>query len=494
MIPRYRARLDLRPRGLPLSIDGVLACACEWIGGIERSPGPALAPGSVRLPSGSEVSVVQHDLDGRQMVAVRYDRTTPGGSWRAELGCTPTAEGARAYVQIFSGVRDRVAPGGRGYAPRITKILASRYLASAGISLSAAPVGVADQAGVESLFSMLTERARRVSIVCIAVEDDPETPWLSEAVQLQTNLMGLAQVVVLGAEAAPLLSQRIDAEVNGAEAGRVWGVFDGAVRLYWPGVDFGAGNPFRHRTWFPGASELGRASLEEELFDTLAWASAQEDDPERIDSEVIRRAIDRDSLREAKLKALEDERFYEEYCRRLEADKERLEREGIALAELRREANERADEAQRGRESLRYQCEKLAREARHSRRTPGEVARPTDPDRFAVLRYCKGGRRERDCIEELDLSAEARADVEEHLAWLSNPESWARPVGRLEQLRDGIHEFRVNVKDHWLRLLVARLPKVRAVVILHAFAKKSNELPQAEIKVALDRLRELGPP
>jgi phage-related protein len=47
------------------------------------------------------------------------------------------------------------------------------------------------------------------------------------------------------------------------------------------------------------------------------------------------------------------------------------------------------------------------------------------------------------------------------------------------------------VKDHWLRLLVARLPRLRAVVVLHAFAKKTNELPQSEIHVAVDRLRQL---
>jgi phage-related protein/nucleotide-binding universal stress UspA family protein len=493
MIPRYRARLDLRPRASPLSIESVLSCAREWIGAIERSPAIALAPGSVRLPSGSELSVVQHAVDGRQLVAVRYDRTSPGSSWRAELGCTPTAEGVRAFIQIFSGVHDQVAPGGRGSAPRITKLLATTYAASAGIPLSASPLAVADQAGVDSLFSMLEEKSRRVSLVCIALEDDPGTPWLNAAVQLQTKLMGLAQVVVLGVDAASRLSQRIDAETSGREAGRVWGVTGGAVRLYWPGVDFEAGNPFRHRMWFPRTSELDRAALEEELFDTLAWASAQDDDPERIDAEVILRAIDRDALGEARLKALEDERFYEEYCRRLEADKERLEREGVALAEQRREANERADEAQRGRESLRYQYEQLAREAHPSRRSSTEVPQARDPDALAILRYCRGGRRDRDCIDELDLPAEARGHVEEHLAWLSSPASWARPAGRLEQVRDGVHEFRVNVKDHWLRLLVARLPTLRAVVVLHAFAKKSNELPQADVKVALDRLRELGP-
>ena len=55
-----------------------------------------------------------------------------------------------------------------------------------------------------------------------------------------------------------------------------------------------------------------------------------------------------------------------------------------------------------------------------------------------------------------------------------------------------MYEYRVNVKDHWFRLLVARLAKLRTVVVLHAFPKKSNELPAAEIKTAVERLKDLG--
>src|SRR5512143_1105865 len=200
MIPRYRARLDLRQRDACVTMDGVFSCAREWIAAVERAEVPALAPGSVRLASGSVVEVLQHVHDGRHMAALRYDRTSPSGAWRTEVGFEPTEDGGRVFVEISSGVQDRVAPSGRRQAPRLTMLLVSRYAASAGIPLLGAPIAVFDRSGVDSLLSMLTDGSRRISIVGVAVGDAPGTPLVNEAVQLQRQLMGLAQLAVLGGD------------------------------------------------------------------------------------------------------------------------------------------------------------------------------------------------------------------------------------------------------------------------------------------------------
>jgi phage-related protein len=370
-------------------------------------------------------------------------------------------------------------------------MIVGRYAASAGIPLSPGPTPVASADDVDALLAAMKDPARRAAMVCVTMGDAGQ-PLLRQAVQLEKRLMGLAQVMVLAEDASSLLTGRIADEAGSAEAARQWGVFGGAVRLYWPGIELRGGNPFRHRTWVPHG-EADHAALEDELFDVLAWASAQRDEPGWIDTAFVQRLEERDAIAAARGKARDDAEFYEEYCRRLEQEKERLEREKVALAEQRREAVERADDAERGRESLRYQFDLLVAQVEELRRRAPARAEP-DAERYTVLRYCKGGQRERDCIAELDLADETRAYVEEQLAWLASPASWARSAGRLEQLRDGIHEFRVNVKDHWLRVLVARAPKFHAVLVLHAFAKKTNELPAAEVKTALERLRELAVP
>jgi phage-related protein len=492
MIPRYRASLDLTARTEAVTASGVLAAAREWISAVERSHVPELVPGRCSLASGAEVALLQHVHHGKQLFALRYDRPVNGAAWRTELGFEPTAEGGKAFIAVSSGVGDRGAGRGRGHPPTITRMLLSRYAASAGMPLLDAPIPVAEPEDVDELVAALAHRSRRVAVVCVTVEEDTRKPLLNEAVQLQNRLTGLAQVMVLAEPAATRLTQRLTDETGSAELARQWGVFGGTVRLYWPGIDFRTGTPFRHRLWTRRAGELDHAELEDELFDSLAWASAQRDEARWIHSSFIQRLIERDATAEARSKAQEDEKFYEAYCRRLEAETGRLERERDALVEQKREALDRADEAEKGRESLRYQYTSLVAQAEELRRRPVAAAGASDSQNYTVLRYCKGGQRERDCVDELDLADDTRAHVEEHLAWLAAPGSWAKPAGRLEHLRDGVHEFRVNVKDHWLRLLVARVPKLRAVLVLHAFAKKTNDVPFAEIKVAVERLRELS--
>ncbi len=491
MIPRYRACIGLAARGEPVTANGVLATAREWLTRVERSEIPALAPGGCSLASGSEIALLQHVDEGRPIFVLRYDRPVHGATWRTELGFEATDDGGRVFIAVSSAVRERVGEE-RAHAPEIAKLLVSRYAASAGIPLLEAPIPVVGPEEVDTLLAALKHGSRGVAVVCVAVDDGGEKRLINEAVQLQNRLTGLAQVMVLGERAASLLTQRIADEVGSAESARQWGVPGGSVRLYWPGVDFRTGHPFRNRLWTPGGGELEHRALEDELFDALAWASAQREQPRWIDSAFIQRAMDRDAFSAERTRAHEDEKFYEEYCRRLELDRERLEREKVSLVEQKREALERADEAERGRESLRYRFTELVAQADELRHRRAAAAVAPDEDRFAVIRYCKGGQRERDCVEELELSSDTRAHVEEQLAWLASPGSWARPAGRIERLRDDVYEFRVNVKDHWLRLLVARLSKYRAVVVLHAFAKKSNELPAADLKVAVDRLKELA--
>lgn len=68
------------------------------------------------------------------------------------------------------------------------------------------------------------------------------------------------------------------------------------------------------------------------------------------------------------------------------------------------------------------------------------------------------------------------------------PQADLKSVGALSQLRDGVHELRVEKipvikkpKDHWIRLLVAYYPSGVECVVLLVIAKKTNKIDPQDI-------------
>ncbi|WP_248360505.1 type II toxin-antitoxin system RelE/ParE family toxin [Anaeromyxobacter oryzae] len=371
----------------------------------------------------------------------------------------------------------------RSWPPGVVALLLNEFEGTAHMPLSASPVAALERGDVAALLEMLRNQRRSLPVVVVSVDTFSERPLVS-ADDLQKRLLGLAQVVVLGKRAAFAFRDDLASALQDEALARRWGVFGGAVRLYWPGLKLDRGeNPFQHRLWVPdsGALDLG---VMDALFDDLAWASLHGDVPDWVDSALIQRLADRKAF-EALRAASADSSLYEQYCATLERDLE-------AERAHRAEAVERAASAEGELESLRYHL----REANAALTTLRQRAREEHADAavdgaWTVATFRLGAQGTRDCIDD-GIPAEERAEVADAMRWLADPESWANPMGKLSNLGGGVYEYRVNVKDHWNRLFVARLPRIHTVVVLHAYSKKSNELDPAEVKVANERLKQLS--
>jgi phage-related protein len=303
---------------------------------------------------------------------------------------------------------------------------------------------------------------------------------------LQRRVIGLAQVIVLHKRAGHWFTQALRDHLGSREAGNKWTAYDGAVRVFWPDPEFAApgSNPFRHRLWFPAGTKHEREALENELFDVLSWSAIHKDEGDWLDVGSLQRLRDRHAIEVERERANSDASVYEGICNNLENDR-------VGMEARLKEAVQRAEDAEGDFASLQYQYRFVTEQlAEVRKRLPNGDEEEPASTRWTVVCYHRGG--DRDCIDDAASSDEERSELRESLAWLSSPDNWAKPAGRLENLRDGVYEYRVNVKDHWFRLLVARLARLRIVVVLHAFPKKSNELPAAEIRTAVDRLKDLA--
>ncbi len=90
-----------------------------------------------------------------------------------------------------------------------------------------------------------------------------------------------------------------------------------------------------------------------------------------------------------------------------------------------------------------------------------------------------------------DLSAPVREEVFECFAKLANGKILSMPHSRsLAAIHSGLHELRFRGESGNYRIFY--YIKVKdAIYLLHAFKKKTQQTPQKELQVALNRLREI---
>jgi phage-related protein len=60
----------------------------------------------------------------------------------------------------------------------------------------------------------------------------------------------------------------------------------------------------------------------------------------------------------------------------------------------------------------------------------------------------------------------------------------------MPQIAQGVYEIRVHVEGAWRMLYVAKFP--RAIYVLHAFQKKTQQTAAADIAIAKKRYRDIG--
>jgi len=88
-------------------------------------------------------------------------------------------------------------------------------------------------------------------------------------------------------------------------------------------------------------------------------------------------------------------------------------------------------------------------------------------------------------------SQELRSDFFDAVNLLAGGTSLAMPLSRnLSSIHHGLHELRLKDRAGQIRIFYY-LKRDDAIYMLHAFRKKTQELPRREIDVALRRLKEI---
>ncbi len=90
-----------------------------------------------------------------------------------------------------------------------------------------------------------------------------------------------------------------------------------------------------------------------------------------------------------------------------------------------------------------------------------------------------------------DLSKEMRADFLDAIVLLEEGQSLSLPLSRnLASVHKGLHELRLKDRTGAFRFFYF-IKKADGIYFVHAFKKKTEELPQKEIDVVLKRLKEV---
>ena len=90
-----------------------------------------------------------------------------------------------------------------------------------------------------------------------------------------------------------------------------------------------------------------------------------------------------------------------------------------------------------------------------------------------------------------DLSKEMRVDFLDAIVLLEEGQSLSLPLSRnLASIHKGLHELRLKDRTGAFRFFYF-IKKADGIYFVHAFKKKTEELPQKEIDVVLKRLKEV---
>jgi phage-related protein len=91
----------------------------------------------------------------------------------------------------------------------------------------------------------------------------------------------------------------------------------------------------------------------------------------------------------------------------------------------------------------------------------------------------------------MEQSDEVRVDLMDAVALLEGGKVPAMPKSRsLANIRPGLHELRLKDRRGQIRVIYF-IKRDVAIYLLHAFLKKTRDLPRREIEVALKRLKEV---
>jgi len=105
--------------------------------------------------------------------------------------------------------------------------------------------------------------------------------------------------------------------------------------------------------------------------------------------------------------------------------------------------------------------------------------------------YLKGSNRSP--VEEFvqELSLELKGEFFDAIALLASGQVLTMPLSRnLSSVHPGLHELRLKDRSGQVRIFYF-IKRGDAIFVLHAFRKKTQELPRKELDLVLKRIREI---
>lgn len=300
---------------------------------------------------------------GHRIWSLDHENSVDGTLWRVEISAGPPDEGAHVTVRIrLQAPASRVAPQRYEFgSPAIVRTLIRELTVRDGQLATAADLlPEVGRSGVDGLVDELRDPQRRLPVLVVSRDNESGATTLSDPQlrYLARELAGLAHVRVLSSAYA---SWRLTELV-----GQKLSVFEGAMRIYFPGFDPERADPFAHRLYFADRITERTPDHLRGWLGALA-AAAIEEHPAR--------QVRRDERRQRLASALEHGdaaemaellQMYEDENVQLEQD---LKSEKMEKAELDRELTAAKAEA----DALKYQLSQAAA-ARSSRSATGVVA------------------------------------------------------------------------------------------------------------------------
>jgi hypothetical protein len=224
---------------------------------LDRYPG--VEPGSASLDFATQLTDTdsvewltdESDTTGERAWSMTFrhrdsDDETLG--WRSLAQLTESSGSVRFTFRLSQeSLEARVRPAlevpGR---PRIVRDLAGDLAGEAdGRRLIASPWQVWSD-DVADFVNLLEDPTRRLPVVVTSIAAETGRPC-TDALTLASQLIGIAHVVsIMASQATYELTDRL---------GRSLSVYDGAVRIYWPGLTASA-DPYVHRLWLGRTVEL----------------------------------------------------------------------------------------------------------------------------------------------------------------------------------------------------------------------------------------------
>jgi hypothetical protein len=183
------------------------------------------------------------------MIFRHADREDPTLRWRILAQLVEFDAGVRfTYRMSQESIEGRVRPAievpGR---PRIVRDLARNVGGTADGRALDGRVGDVHSDSVRGLVNFLRSPSRRLPVVALTLGSASGRP-ATDAEYLADQLIALAHVVLVSPVTATF-------ELTDQLATRNLAVFDGAVRIYWPGLGNDA-DGYLHRLWLPSAVDL----------------------------------------------------------------------------------------------------------------------------------------------------------------------------------------------------------------------------------------------